>query len=90
VPLHVAVVFARTSQVVHDAPQASTVLLATQVVPRKQNPGVSQTMRQPKLPPLLSHTAIPLAGGVGHAVHAVPQEARLRLDTHVPAAPAGQ
>jgi len=89
VPLHVAVAFARV-QVAHDAPQASTVLLATQVVPRKQKPGVSQTIRQPSVPPLLSQTAMPLAGGAGHAVHDVPHELRLRLDTHVPPAPAGQ
>lgn len=42
------------------------------------------------MPLLLSHTAIPLAGGAGHAVHDVPQELRLVLDTHVPPLPGGQ
>jgi hypothetical protein len=37
----------------------------------------------------LSHAAIPLAGGAGHAVHDVPQELGLVLDAHVPP-PAGQ
>ena len=93
-PLHVAVAFAR-SQVAQVGPQASTVLLATQVgaaaVPRWQKPGVTQrTWQASPLPEELSHTAIPLAGGAGHAVHEVPQEVRRRLDTHVPPAPAGQ
>jgi hypothetical protein len=38
----------------------------------------------------LSHAAIPLAGGAGHALHDVPQELTLVLDTHVPVGPAGQ
>jgi len=70
------------------------VLLATQVgaaaVPRWQKPGVSQRTWQARLPPVeLSHTAMPLAGGAGHAVHDVPQELRAVLETHVPV-PAGQ
>jgi hypothetical protein len=62
--------------------------LATQVgaavVPRRQKPGVLQTTRQARLPVLLSHAAMPLAGGAGHAVHDVPHVARLVLDAQVP------
>ncbi len=77
--------FARAAQVTQFAPQAATVVLATQVgdavpTPSGQKPGVLQTTRQARLPPVwLSHTAIPLAGGVGHAVHDVPQELRLSV-----------
>ena len=48
-----------------------------------------QTTRQARFPLGLSHTAIPFATGAGHALHEVPQELRLVLDTHVPV-PAGQ
>ena len=72
----------------HDAPQAATVSLATQVgaaiVPRWQKPGVLQTTRQVRVPGLLSHAAMPLAGGAGHAVHDVPHEAMLVLDKQAP------
>jgi hypothetical protein len=96
VPLQVTVPLAGAVQVVQDAPQAATVLLATQVgaaaVPRRQNPGVSQATRQLNVEPVeLSQTAMPLAGGSGQAVHDVaPQWATLRSATHVPPAPAGQ
>jgi hypothetical protein len=91
VPLHVTVPFAGARQLVHDAPQASVVSLATQVVPRRQKPGESQTIRQVRLPgtATLSHAAIPLAGGAGHAVHDAPHELKLVLATQVPV-PAGQ
>ena len=93
VPLHVTVPFSGAAQVAQDAPQAAMVSLATQVgaavVPRRQKPGVLQTTWQARLPVLLSHTAIPLAGGAGHAVHEVPQELTAVLDAHVPV-PAGQ
>ena len=46
--------------------------------------------RQARLPLTLSHAAIPLAAGAGHAAHDVPQELTLVLDTHVPVVPAGQ
>jgi hypothetical protein len=45
VPLQVAVPFVGAAmQVVHEAPQAATVSLATQVVPRRQKPGVLQAV----------------------------------------------
>jgi len=88
VPLQLTMPFATGWQIAHDAPQAATVSLATQVgaavVPRRQKPGVLQTTRQPRLPVLLSHAAMPLAGGAGHAVHDVPHEATLVLDEQVP------
>ena len=90
VPLQVTVPFAGAVQVAHDAPHAATVLLATQVglavLPRRQNPGVLQTTRQLKVPGLamLSHAAIPLAGGAGQAVHDVPHELTLVFPTHAP------
>ena len=95
VPLQSTVPFAGAVQVVHDAPQAAMVSLATQVgaavVPRRQKPGVLQTTRQLRVPgaATLSHAAMPLAGGAGHAVHDVPHEATLVLATQVPV-PAGQ
>ena len=87
--MHVTLPFVGATQVAQFGPQAATVLLATQVgaagVPRWQKPGALQTTWQPRLPPVeLSQTAIPLAGGAGHAVHDVPQELTLRLDTHGP------
>ena len=95
VPLQLTVPFTGAVQVAHDAPQAATVSLATQVgaavVPRRQKPGVLQTTRQLNDPGLatLSHAAMPLAGGAGHAVHEVPHELTLVLATQVPV-PAGQ
>ncbi len=90
VPLQVTVPFAGGVQVVHVAPQAAMVSLATQVgnavVPRRQKPGVLQTTRQLSVPGVvtLSHAAMPFAGGTGHAVHDVPHEARLVLDAQAP------
>ena len=91
VPLQLTVPFrGGVGQTAHDAPQAATVSLATQVgaapVPRWQKPGVLQTTRQLRLPGVatLSHAAMPLAGGAGHAVHDAPHEARLVLDEQVP------
>jgi hypothetical protein len=95
VPLQLTVPFAGAVQVVHDGPQAATVLLATQVgaavVPRRQKPGVLQTTRQLSVPGVatLSHAAMPLAGGAGQAVHDVPHELMLVFAMHVPV-PAGQ
>ena len=50
-----------------------------------------QTTRQLRLPGLatLSHAAMPLAGGAGHAVHDVPHELTAVLAIQVPV-PAGQ
>jgi hypothetical protein len=90
VPLQVTVPFAGAVQVAHDGPQALTVSLETQVgdpaVPRRQKPGVLQTTRQLRVPGLatLSHAAMPLAGGAGHAVHDVPHELTLVLAAHAP------
>jgi hypothetical protein len=93
VPLQLTVPFAGAVQVVQLAPQASFVLLATQVgavaVPRRQKPGTSQTTRQPSVPVALSHTAMPFAGGAGQAVQEVPHELRLVFDEQAPV-PAGQ
>ena len=95
VPLHVTVPFVGAVQVRHDAPQASTVLLATQVgaaaVPRRQKPGVLQTTRQLSAggAVTLSHAAMPFAGGAGQAVQEVPHEVRAVLATQGPV-PAGQ
>jgi hypothetical protein len=78
-------------QVVHEAPQASTVLFATHVVPRRQKPGVLQVIWHASVPPPpeLSHTAMPFADGAGHAVHEAPHEFTLVLATQAPV-PAGQ
>lgn len=90
VPLQLTLPFVGAAQVVHDGPQAATVVLATQVgaavVPRRQKPGVLQTTRQLSDPGVatLSHAAFPLAGGAGHAVHDVPHELTLVLATHAP------
>ena len=81
---------------VHVGPQPSVVLFATQVgacaVPSKQNPGRLQTTRQLNTlgfwPPL-SHTAMPLPAGAGHAAHDVPQLLVERSETQGPV-PAGQ
>ena len=95
VPLQVTVPFAGAVQVAHDAPHAATVSLTTHVgaavVPRRQKPGVLQTMRQLSVPGvvMLSHAAMPLAGGAGQAVHDVPHELTLVFATHAPV-PAGQ
>ncbi len=95
VPLQVTVPFAGAVQVVHEAPQAATVSLATHVgataVPRRQKPGVLQTTRQLNVPGLamLSQAAMPFAGGDGQAVHDVPHELTLVFATHGPV-PAGQ
>ena len=84
--------FVGAMQVLQAAPQASTVLFATQVgawgVPRWQKPGVLQTTRQ--LNPAevgLSQTAMPLLAGAGHAAQELPQEATLRSETQVPVLP---
>jgi hypothetical protein len=95
VPLQVTVPFAGGVQVVHEAPQAAMVSFATHVgaaaVPRRQKPGVLQTTRQLNVPGLamLSHAAIPFAGGAGQAVQDVPHELTLVLAEHAPV-PAGQ
>ena len=95
VPLQVTVPFAGAVHVAHVAPQALTVLLATQVgaaaVPRRQKPGVSQTTRQLSAggAVTLSHAAMPFAGGAGQAVQEVPHEVRAVLATQAPV-PAGQ
>jgi hypothetical protein len=80
----------------HDGPQAEGMSLVTQVgdaaVPRWQKPGVLQATRQLRAPVVatLSHAAMPLAGGAGHAVHdVVPHELTLVLATQGPV-PAGQ
>jgi hypothetical protein len=92
VPLQVTVPLVGAVQVVHDAPHAATVSLATQVgfvaVPRWQKPGVLQMTRQLSVPGFatLSHAAMPFAGGAGHAVHdVVPHELMLVFATHMPA-----
>ncbi len=93
VPLHVTVPFVGAMQLPHDAPQASTVSLATQAVPRRQKPGELQMIRQLRLSgtATLSHAAMPLVGGAGHAVHDAPHELTLVLATQVPVVPvAGQ
>jgi hypothetical protein len=94
--LQLAEPFVGTAQVVQDGPQASAVSLVTQVgdaaVPRRQNPGVLQATRQLSVPGFatLSHAAMPLAGGAGHAVHdVVPHALTLVLATQSPV-PAGQ
>jgi hypothetical protein len=90
VPLQVTVPLVGATQVEHDAPQASTVVFATQVgavaVPRWQKPGVLQTTRQLSVVDVaVSHAAMPFAGGAGHAVHdVVPHELTLVFATHVP------
>jgi hypothetical protein len=91
VPLQVTLPFVGgAGHVVHDAPQASTVSLATQVgaaaVPRRQKPGALQTTRQLSVPgfAMLSQAAMPLAGGSGQAAHDVPQLEMLVLATQVP------
>jgi len=96
VPLQLTVPFTGGVQVRHDGPQAALVSLDTQVgaavVPRRQKPGVLQTTRQLRLPGLatLSHAALPLAGGAGHAVQEVaPHELTAVLATQAPV-PAGQ
>jgi hypothetical protein len=95
VPLQLTVPFAGAVHVVHDGPQAAVVSFDTQVgaaaVPRRQKPGVLQTTRQLSAPGVatLSHAAIPLAGGAGHAVHDVPHELMLVFAMHAPV-PAGQ
>jgi len=95
VPLQVTVPLAGAVQVAQEAPQASTVLFATQVgacaVPRWQKPGVLQTTRQLSDPGLatLSQAAIPLLAGAGHALQELPQVATALSGTQVPE-PAGQ
>jgi hypothetical protein len=94
VPSQVTVPFAGTGHVVHDGPQASAVLLATQVgacaVPRWQNPGELHSTRQVSAgPEALSHAAMPLLGGAGQAVHDDPQLLVERSETQRPV-PAGQ
>jgi hypothetical protein len=87
--LQVAVPFVGGLQVVHDAPQAAGVSLAMHIVPRRQKPGVLQTIRQLRAPVTLSQAAMPFAGGAGQAVHDVPHELTLVFATHAPV-PAGQ
>ena len=95
VPLQVTLPLAGATQVAQDAPQASTVLLATQVgawaVPRWQKPGVLQTTRQLNVPGLatLSQAAMPLLAGAGHAPQELPQLATTLSGTQGPV-PAGQ
>jgi len=89
VPSQVTLPWSGGRQIVQVGPQAATVLLATQVgdasVPPLQKPGWLQTTRQLRFwPPPLSHTAMPLLGGTGHAVHEAPQLDTARSDTHVP------
>jgi hypothetical protein len=96
VPLQVEVPFVGAVQVAHDAPQAASVLLGTHVgaavVPRRQKPGVLHTTWQLGVVVVeVSHTAIPLDAGAGHALHDAPHEVRAVLDTQVPVGPvAGQ